>query len=134
MNLRPETSPFPRVLVGPLLALSALAWVWLHWRPDLVARVAHCPLKDATGIPCPTCGGTHAAIALARGDLATAWWANPLVVLIAAGLALWSLWALAASFVPRWRRGVELGPGEKKAARILAALLIVLAWVWQFFR
>lgn len=134
MKFRPESSPFPRLLVWPLLAVAAFALLWLRWQPGLVARAAHCPLKDATGIPCPTCGGTHAAIALARLDIAAAWAANPLIVLAAAGFVVWSVWAIIATFAPRWRVGPVLGPGEKKAARILAALLIVLGWGWQFYR
>lgn len=131
MRLRPEISPFPRLLVWPLLAVAAFALFWLRTQPDLVLRAAHCPLKDTTGIPCPTCGGTHASVALARLDLAEAWTANPLIVLLAVGFAVWALMAAAATFVPRWRVTPVLVPREKKAARVLAATLVLLGWSYQ---
>lgn len=36
-----------------------------------------CPIKAITGFSCPGCGITHAALALAHGDLAGAFAANP---------------------------------------------------------
>ncbi|MCP4574262.1 MAG: DUF2752 domain-containing protein [bacterium] len=84
-----------------------------------------------TGLACPTCGGTHAAAALAAGDLAGAWQANPAVPLGAIFLAGWILWAMGAALVPAWRVGLELGPGERKAARWGTALLLVALWVRQ---
>jgi len=134
MRLPPETSPFPRLLVWPLLALGAFAGFWLRWKPDLVLRLAHCPLKDNSGIPCPTCGGTQAAAALARLDVAAAWWANPLVTGLAVALAVWSAWALLATFVKPWRVGLELTAREQKAARLGAAVLLLAGWWWQFLR
>jgi Protein of unknown function (DUF2752) len=58
-------------------------------------RLAHglpvCTFKALFGIPCPTCGATRAALALARFDLAGAFARSPLaaaawVALIAGGL------------------------------------------------
>jgi len=37
-----------------------------------------CPLKITTGLPCPFCGGTHAALALLQGNLRGAFLLNPL--------------------------------------------------------
>lgn len=102
----------------------------LHWVPDLVLHLAHCPMRDMTGIPCPTCGGTHAAVALARGEVVSAFAVNPLVTALALGLYVWGVWAVAATLWPRLRRELLLGPREKKAARILAASSMILAWAW----
>ena len=131
MRLVPETFPLPRLLAIPLLALVAFAYFWLRRYPDFVLGLVHCPMKEAFGVPCPTCGGTHAAAALAAGDLAAAWGANPLVVVIGIGFGIWAAGALLATAVPVLRFAPELTPGERRAARILAALLIVLAWAWQ---
>jgi len=38
-----------------------------------------CPMKRITGYPCPTCGGTRAALELLQGHPAEAFWMNPLV-------------------------------------------------------
>jgi len=76
-----------------------------------------CTLRAVTGVPCPTCGGTRATLALASGDAALAFRYNPLVT------AAWFLLpaaALAAVIrskrsqrrghpVPAWRVGAGLG-------------------------
>jgi hypothetical protein len=131
MRLVPEKSPFPRLLVFPfgLVALLGTAAVW--FRPDLVLGLAHCPLRDATGIPCPTCGGTHAAVALVRGNWLAAWKANPVVALGLVGFGLWLLTGLAATAIPRLRRDLEWTSREKTTARILAVVLLVAAWLYQ---
>lgn len=40
-----------------------------------------CPLRWLTGWWCPLCGATRMGAALLRGDVATAWAANPFVML-----------------------------------------------------
>lgn len=66
----------------------------------LVARVAldfqlplpPCPLREMTGVPCPSCGSTRTFAALARLDFAAALRLNPLVCVGAcAASALWLL-------------------------------------------
>jgi hypothetical protein len=53
-----------------------------------------CPLKAATGLDCPFCGGLRATHALVHGDVAGAVSHNALVtlVLIPAMVVLWVLW------------------------------------------
>src|SRR5512137_1544785 len=62
---------------------------------------SECPFRLATGLPCATCGMTHAFVALARGDLAGAWASLPqrawralaMATLSAAALNwAWMLW------------------------------------------
>ncbi|MEN8005615.1 MAG: DUF2752 domain-containing protein [Candidatus Krumholzibacteriota bacterium] len=124
----------PRLLVFPfgLVALFGLAAVL--YNSDLVLRLAHCPLRDLTGLPCPTCGGTHAAISLAHGRLTEAFAASPL---IAGGLILFSVWVMAGvatTLVPAWRRELVFSPREKRTARVLAVLMAVAGWVWVIAR
>lgn len=62
-----------------------------------------CPWRALTGTLCPLCGGTHAGMALLRGDLADAWAANQFVVLglgvlVVLGL-LWTVEALGGPAV-----------------------------------
>ena len=102
--------------------------------PKLILGLAHCPMRDITGVPCPTCGGTRASIGLVQGMWHDAFAANPFV---AAGLVLFGLWVVygvAATLVPAWRRELVLGEGEKKAARISAWAVLLAAWVWQIVR
>ncbi len=65
-----------------------------------------CPLHAWTGVPCPGCGSTRAALALLRGDVFGAFAWNPLAALglvaaLAAG-ALAPLWVALAGPLPAW--------------------------------
>jgi len=72
-------------VAAALVALSPLA-------PRLAAALPACLFKRLTGLPCPTCGATRAALALARFDFAAAFAVSPLAaagwsLLVAGGLA-----------------------------------------------
>lgn len=98
MRWRPPTSEERQlaILWGVLSVSSILLRpLWLLLPPLLPP----CPLRTLTGLPCPTCGTAHAAIALLDGKPLAALAANPLATLagigfLAGGLAapLW-LWA-----------------------------------------
>ncbi len=49
---------------GVVLALCALS----PFGPAFASQLWHCPFKTLTGFPCPSCGTTRAALALARFD------------------------------------------------------------------
>lgn len=131
MRIVPEQNSLTRWLVVPFLVVGLALVAAAAWLPDLLLRVAHCPWRDLTGIPCPTCGGTEAAVNLAHGHWGAAWRANPVAPALVFGLAVWVAWALVATGVPALRVRVRLGPGEAKAARIGAALLLLLLWLRQ---
>jgi hypothetical protein len=118
-----------------------LAWLWgvtaassLLLRPfwlALAPLAPACPFRALTGIPCPTCGTTHAAVALLHGHLTAALAANPLatvagVVFMVGGLLapLWAMFKLPLleipSPLPRWARFGLL-------ALLLANWVIVIA-------
>ena len=59
-----------------LAAAVGLALLHLPWRPRTV-----CLLRTVTGVPCPLCGGTTAAVRIGRGDLPGGLRASPLAVL-----------------------------------------------------
>lgn len=63
------------------LSSVVLQPVWIAIAPHLPS----CTFRSLTGIPCPSCGTTRAAVALLRLDFGSALAANPLATL--AGLA-----------------------------------------------
>jgi hypothetical protein len=122
----------PRVGLAEVYAGFALA-------SFLVARflpVLHlhyqCPFRTVTGLPCPTCGMTHAFVLLAHGDVlgALAW--SPLGAAFAA-----AAWMLGAADLARvaagWPLPVVPAPLVRKASLAgLAAVLVNWAWlVWH---
>lgn len=87
-----------------------------------------CPLKSFTGLPCPTCGATRTALALAHLDLAGALAVSPLatvgwVLLVGGGLVA-GVAALVGRGVPDLPSRIPLG------WRLAAVALVVVNWIY----
>jgi hypothetical protein len=81
LPLRP--APAVAVRFAGLLGLAVgLAHLHPVGRPSTL-----CTLRALTGVPCPFCGGTTAAVRMGAGDLAGALRASPLAVLAAPVIA-----------------------------------------------
>jgi hypothetical protein len=98
----------------------------------VLAFHSECPFRALTGLPCASCGMTHAFVALARGDAAGAWSASPLGALLAGGAWLYAILDLlrVAAGIP-WPRLPE------KAWRAMAVGLVGAAainWGWLLLR
>ena len=81
-----------------------------------------CLLRTVTGIPCPLCGGTTAAVRLGQGRPGAALLASPLAVLGAATFALWP-WAPRAVVAAAQRHRMPLILG-----------LLTASELWQLHR
>lgn len=126
-----EPDPSARQLAalwgGAALALLALA----PFGERLAAALPACPLHAVTGLPCPGCGTTRAALALAAGDPVAAFAANPLAALgwvaaIGGGLAALALVAL--------RRPLPALPGWPARWRWTLALALAADWAYLIGR
>lgn len=80
-----------------------------------------CPSKALFHLPCPTCGMTHAFVALAHGDLAGAFLSSPAGTLLAAGA-----WALAVADLVRLALGAPLPVVSPRTGRLLVAAGVVV--------
>jgi len=107
------------VALGTLL-LAPLA-------PRVAPSLPGCLFRELTGLPCPTCGTAHAAMALARLDVAGAIAFNPLATLVAALFFLGGAAAAAAFFAGRALREPRL---SGSAPRLAAALAVAANWAW----
>ena len=108
-------------------AIAALSFLVARFLPLLEVAFT-CPFKAATGLPCASCGMTHAFVLLARGEVAAAVAASPLGALLAAGA-----WAFAALDLVRLAAGAPFPRIGERALRLGAALglLAILAnWGW----
>lgn len=91
-----------------------------------------CPLRGLAGIPCATCGMTHAFVHLAHGEVARALAASPLGALLAAGA-----WLYALADAVRVAAGAPLPVPSQQALRAATALGIVALlanWAWLLVR
>jgi hypothetical protein len=101
----------------------------------LVARFAPvlslpyvCPMKGIFGIPCLTCGMTHAFVGLAHGEVAVALGASPFGALLAAGAWLYAVADLARAALDRPFPFLDLR--LQRAVVAAAALALALNWGW----
>jgi hypothetical protein len=115
-----------------------LAWLWgtavassLLLRPlwlALAPLAPECPFREITGVPCPTCGTTHAALALLHGHVIASLAANPLAglagIAFLAGGVIAPLWAARKLPVP------ELPSPLPLWARLSLVAVIVANWAW----
>ncbi|BEL08351.1 hypothetical protein Q0Z83_065420 [Actinoplanes sichuanensis] len=115
---------------GALAAAGAVIW------PTVTAGTGlgiPCLLRTVTGIPCPACGLTTAAVALVRGRWDLALQANPLIFgLAAVTVASGVLVALRAAGVlapPRpW------SSAQRRQTGWAAGLLAIVSWLFQMHR
>ena len=130
-----------------VLALSLAGYGWTAWNVSTIHASdsgAHstptpCPVKLATGLPCPSCGVTRAVEALAGGDIAGSARTNPFGLLIVLALFVFPPWVLHdvlrsrdgffrfyLSFERRLHRHRPLA---------LACIVLVLAnWGWNILK
>jgi len=67
------------------------------WDPNVSGSYGFCPLRAATGLLCPMCGGLRAVHALTDGQWDTAWGLNPAVVLLLPlAIGAWVVWVWRA--------------------------------------
>jgi len=108
-------------------AAAALALANLHV-PGRPATL--CPFRALTGVPCPFCGGTTAAVRLGRFDVLGAMRANPVIVLGAVVVATVPALFAIRSARPVARR-TALAP---RTIRVAIAVAVLFSEAWQLFR
>jgi len=121
-------SGWPASLLRAVLAAAAAlaaAHVVLPGRPATL-----CPLRALTGIPCPICGTTTAAVRLGHFDVAGALRANPFTIVAALALVI----APAVTAMRRSRGFLPLAPPIRRRLAALCVAVAVLSEVWQLFR
>jgi uncharacterized protein DUF2752 len=112
-------------------AIAALSFLAARFLPVLAVPWT-CPLRAVAGLPCATCGMTHAFVALAHGEVAAAFGASPLGALLAGGA-----WLYAALDLVRAALGAPWPDPGERAWRWMAgaaAASVVLNWAWLLAR
>ncbi|HET8540534.1 MAG TPA: DUF2752 domain-containing protein [Anaeromyxobacter sp.] len=112
-------------------AIAALSFLVARFVP-LLAIPYVCPLKGLAGIPCATCGMTHAFVHLAHGDVALALGASPLGALLAA-----AAWLFALADAARVAAGAPLPvppAGAVRAATAAGVVALLANWAWLLAR
>jgi hypothetical protein len=119
--------------IAVLWGVAALAAIllrpfWLALAPFLPP----CPFRALTGVPCPTCGTSHAALAMLDAHVLAALADNPLAA--AAGLAF-VVGGLIAPFWVLFRGPVpDLAAPPSRGLRATLVVLLLANWAWVIAR
>ncbi|HLN95363.1 DUF2752 domain-containing protein [Flavobacterium sp. HJ-32-4] len=121
-----------------IACLFASAYLYLkgfagwHWRQPV------CLFHSATGVPCPSCGTTRAALLLLRGHVLASLAKNPLGILAVAGMLTIPLWVIGdlltgkSTFLAAYLR-MEKTVRRPLVASFLVAL-VLLNWIWNIYK
>jgi len=108
-------------------SIAALSFLVARFLPVLSIPYT-CPARGLLGIPCATCGMTHAFVALAHGDLAAALHASPLGAALAGAAWLYAL--LDVARLAAGRPFPLLPVPLLRAAAALGAVALLANWAW----
>jgi Protein of unknown function (DUF2752) len=108
-----------------ILAVGCFCWLGLGlpW--------PHCWVRHTFGFPCPTCGSTRCALALAHGNVGSALRLNPMIFTAYLGIGVFDVYAIGALWfgLPRLR----LTDVPSKIKQVFSLLLIIAAtgnWIY----
>ena len=104
---------------GGLLAAGLAYALWV----ERTGLALPCPFRAVTGLLCPGCGVTRLCLALLRGDLAAAWAANQLLLLLLPVLAV-----LLVQLAARYVRTGSVATIRGENALIWGVVVLLLAW------
>ena len=126
-----DARPRLGIVYGAVLVLGALmACAWL----SLGLPTPACPLRELTGVPCPTCGTTRLVTALLAGRPLEALASNPLVFCAGVAIAFWATASLAGWALGLGRWTPIPTARERMASRVGAVVVTVVSWAWLVVR
>ena len=114
------------IIYGGIVLLALVAGRFL----PVLALAPRCVFKGLTGVPCPTCGSTRSIVYLSHGDVASAFFMNPLVLAGALAALVYLFYSLFTFFFVAPRVVVALSGKEKDLIRASAVLLILANWLY----
>jgi hypothetical protein len=114
------------VIAGSFVAL----WLVAHY--DITLYPFPCGFKQRFGLPCPTCGFTHAVLYFAQGKIIDSFYAQPAAGLFCALAAVVAFFAFLVAVFGLYSPALERRIVSLKLRYILAALGLVLVAGWAF--
>lgn len=109
------------------LGSFSLAALWFAARLPM----PQCAFHALTGLPCPTCGATRAALQLLHGHFVASFLYNPLAFLAFCSVVIFDLYAIVVLTARARRCRFQLfSPREKRCWRALALGLIAGNWLY----
>ncbi|MFL9837388.1 DUF2752 domain-containing protein [Flavobacterium sp. ST-75] len=124
-----------------LILLITAGYCWLGWS---LTQTTHninftpCPIKNITGIACPSCGSTRSVSQIIQGNFADAFMLNPFGYIIALAMLIGPIWLLfdLISKKDTLHRGYHKFEQTLKIKWIaIVLILLTLAnWAWNIYK
>jgi len=109
-------------LAGPIDAFGRRIWL------------PSCPLRMLIDLPCPFCGLTTGSAWMMRGEIRQAFQSNILAPALGIGVLVSAVYILGCRMVLGIALDLEIGPTQRRALWLLAALLVALSWAANLYR
>jgi hypothetical protein len=124
-----------------VLVLSFAGYAWLIWNYNSIVHNSSTPeiclFKKITGMPCPSCGSTHALVYLLQGKFGDAFAANPLGIVLALALVVVPFWILIDLLFTKTGFYIFYAKAEmllkKKHIAIPAIILVLAIWILNIY-
>ncbi|HLF14740.1 MAG TPA: DUF2752 domain-containing protein [Bacteroidota bacterium] len=130
-----------------VIALSLAGYGWTAWNvnsahakgPGSHSTPTPCPVRLATGLPCPSCGTTRAVESLAGGDIAGSLRTNPFGLLAALALLAFPPWVLydvlrSRDGFFRFYLAFERTLNRHRPLALACVALVLANWVWNILK
>ena len=110
---------------------------WLAWNSlqNLQSTFTPCPIKNITGIPCPSCGTTRSILLLSQGRPMESLLLNPLGIIMGSLMVIvpvWLLYDLVTNKDTLYRNYQKFENTVKiRWVAIVLILLILANWIWN---
>lgn len=120
---------------------TATGWLWFLW--TLYTGAGNSPgicfFRNITGHPCPACGSTRSLQMIAGGDLAEAFFVNPLGYLVGLGMLLLPSWIVFDLITKRYSAysafiAFDRKMKDRPVILILILIPLILNWIWSLIK
>lgn len=97
-----------------------------------------CMFKNATGVPCPSCGSTRAMLLLAEGDFVGSVLLNPVGLILAVVMLVTPFWLMYDVVTKKDTLLVNYKKAEStikiRWVSIVLILLVLANWIWNIYK
>lgn len=129
-------------LYGFILSACTAGYVWLFFTVNTAHEseraTSVCLLKNATSLPCPSCGTTRSILQIGTGNLQDAFLTNPLgffALLFLVVCPFWIVWDLIKGRNTFQKTYFIFEKKTQKPQYAIPLLLIIaINWVWNIYK
>ncbi len=123
-----------------LLFTCSLGWIWIYYNfayniGNYSTDINTCIIKQATGVPCPSCGTTRSIVSFLSGSIKDGLYSNPLGLIVLIIIMVSPVWVVFDFLFKKKSLYIFYGKVEMffriKLVAIIAIILVIANWIWN---